>query len=67
MVRSTLLMALAVIVVWMAVALARVENERYALALGMCRLPSGMADSACLARAETRTSWAWHIWYALRG
>lgn len=58
----------ALLLIWLASALVRVENERYALFLGMCRSESvvGMqVDFACLADVETRTSWLWHIYWAL--
>lgn len=49
-------------------ALVRVENQRYALSLGMC--PSTdpvfpLPDLKCLAIVETRTAWVWHVYYAL--
>jgi hypothetical protein len=55
-----------VVIMWMAFALICVENERYALASGMCRDAVGMADAACLAPTRTLTQWAWHLWYALK-
>lgn len=67
MLRSTLMVVLAVLVLWMGVALVRVENERYALVTGMCRTSIGTADLACLERTSTRTHWMWHLWYALKG
>lgn len=63
--------ALAVVVVllvWFAAALVRVENERYALLVGMCRAPgTGLVDHSCLRTVQTRTGWWWHLLYALRG
>lgn len=64
--------ALAVIVtalaLWLGAALVRVENERHALLLGMCRASDGLqVDPKCLASVETRTSWVWHLLYALKG
>lgn len=55
------------LIVWLSTALVRVENERYAMQLGMCwnellRLP----DPVCIQKAETRTAWYWHLVYALR-
>jgi len=61
---------LSLLVVWLCVALVRVENERYALFVGMCRsaeAPGMPIDAACLAEVETRTSWLWHLFYALMG
>ena len=57
---------LAVLVVWLASALVRVENERYALTLGMCwDKQLGVADWRCLAKTQTRTSPLWHVYHAL--
>lgn len=59
--------ALAVLVIWLAISLVRVENERYALSVGMCRDQStGMADPSCLATVESRTSWLWHLLYGMK-
>jgi hypothetical protein len=53
-------------------ALVRIENQRYALITGMCpaaaqSLAAGdpLETSRCLERAETRTSWVWHVYYAV--
>ena len=55
------------LIVWLSAALVRVENERYAMAVGMCwnearRLP----DLDCVKRTQTRTAWYWHLFYALK-
>lgn len=58
----------ALLLTWLASALVRVENERYALFLGMCRSESVVGiqmDFACLADVETRTGWLWHLYWAL--
>lgn len=65
--RAALCLAVALIV-WLSLALVRVESQRYAMAVGMCwndalRLP----DLACVERAETRTAWYWHLLHALKG
>lgn len=48
-------------------ALVRVENQRYALSLGMCpgQAASMPPDLTCISKAETRTGWWWHLFYAL--
>ena len=56
--------------VWLSFSLVKVENERYALFVGMCykkdTLPVfGLIDHQCLSKVETRTSWMWHLFYAL--
>ncbi len=59
----------AFILVWLAIALVRAENQRYALLLGMCtqEAPIRMVDFDCLDRVQTRTGWWWHLFYALKG
>ena len=73
--KAALIAALAGALLWVSAALVRVENERYALSLGMCldesmhRVDPNMhvADYQCLKRVETRTGWWWHLYYALTG
>jgi hypothetical protein len=45
----------------------RIENQRYALLVGLCKLdPSNPAQGwNCLASVQTRTSWFWHLYYAM--
>lgn len=58
--------ALLVVVLYLMIVLIRVENQRYALFVGMCRSgPTGLADSKCLSKVETRTNPLWHLFYAL--
>jgi hypothetical protein len=60
------IVALLLTVVWLAAALVKAENQRYALSLGMCvdkRL--GVADYPCLEKLQTRTAWYWHVYYGL--
>lgn len=65
---GVLLAVAVVLLVWFGAAIVRIENERYALALGMCRNDvTKMADLGCLDRTQTRTHWLWHLYYALRG
>lgn len=58
-------LAAVLLMFWLAVSLVRVENERYALFVGMCRDRLGMTDARCLATVQTRTGWWWHLYYAL--
>lgn len=54
------------VVVYLGASLIKVENQRYALAVGLCRdSKTGLTDNACLAKVETRTNPAWHLYYAL--
>ncbi|MBC7435446.1 MAG: hypothetical protein H7332_05195 [Bdellovibrionales bacterium] len=56
------------LVVWLSAALVRVENERYAMQVGMCwNVQLKLPDSACLQKVETRTGWWWHLLYAIKG
>jgi hypothetical protein len=68
-VSTVLVVSLIALLVWFGSALVRVENQRYALQVGLCTFsptdPVVLSD--CLNRAETRTGWWWHIFYALRG
>jgi hypothetical protein len=45
-----------------------IENQRHAAVVGMCpsKLVPQAQDPVCLAKVETRTSWAWHLFYALK-
>jgi len=66
--RNIALVAAAVLIVWLSVALVRVENQRYAMAVGMCYdKAKGLPDLVCVHRVETRTAWWWHLFYALTG
>lgn len=49
--------------------LVEVENQRYALLLGMCQRQDLIVlhDLGCLAKVETRTSWTWNLYYGLFG
>ena len=60
------LIILSILVIWLAVSLVRVENQRYALQVGMCRdQATGLTNFTCLNTVETRTSWAWHLLYGM--
>jgi hypothetical protein len=57
---------LLVLIIWLASSLVRVENERTALLVGLCRdKATGLTDVPCLSKVETRTSWAWHLLYGM--
>ena len=64
--RIDLLLA-ALVIVWLSVTLVKVENQRYALQVGMCReANTRLTDFKCLETVQTRTGWWWHLFYALR-
>jgi hypothetical protein len=58
--------ALALLVVFLADRLVRVENQRYALQSGLCKVDHvNLAPFwKCLETAQTRTSWFWHLYHA---
>jgi hypothetical protein len=72
---SIIIAVLIAAIFYLAQALVRVENERYALLVGMCQLPAlptvtgeggiCLNDLKCLATVQTRTGWWWHLFYAL--
>lgn len=62
--RAVVVMLL-VLVVLLASALVKAENQRYAQRRPLHRQSYLRADSACLAKTESRTGWYWHIYYAL--
>ena len=65
-VERALLVSSCAVIVWLTSALVRVENQRYAMLVGLCvDHSSGFVDSTCLKKVETRTHWAWHLYYAL--
>lgn len=63
--RSIVLVLLAVALIYTGYRLAEVENQRYALSLGMCRSETSLIDARCLATVETRTGMLWHVYYGL--
>ena len=64
---------LTALLIWFGATIVEIENERYALSLEMCTLldPAGIESvverDQCLDDIETRTSWVWHLYYALGG
>lgn len=65
--KTLLIVVLASLLVFVSARLVRVENQRYALQSGMCRLAGApmVPDLRFLQTVETRTSWAWHLYFAL--
>lgn len=45
----------------------RLENQRYALFVGICKLDPASPKERwdCLENVQTRTSWFWHLYYAM--
>lgn len=72
--RNALIVILLLLIFTLTHALVRVENERYALWLGMCPNMSetfaAMRDGdqnawTCAKKIQTRTGWWWHVYYAI--
>lgn len=64
--KNIVIAALVLIVGYLCTVIVKIENERYAMAVGMCydktrQLP----DLACVSKAQTRTSPFWHLFYAI--
>ena len=58
---------LLLLIVFLCSRIVHIENQRYALFLGMCASPPEDARPAlrCLETVQTRTSPLWHLYYAL--
>lgn len=57
---------LCVTALYLCAVIIKLENQRYALSIGMCQDKSrGLPDMACISKAETRTSPIWHLVHAL--
>ena len=74
MVRNIIIAILTVCLLVVTHALVRVENQRYAMMVGMCETSTPLVgtgkcvvvhDYQCLAKVQTRTSWWSHLYYAL--
>lgn len=65
--KNIALFILSALLLWTTVSLIRVENQRYAMMVGMCRDKTGGWNYKCLSQVETRTGWWWHLYYGLGG
>lgn len=71
MVKNAVIVLLSCLSLWLSVSLVEVENQRYALLIGICgdgdpAIPSTLLDrEECLERVETRTNPFWHLAYGL--
>lgn len=61
----TLVVVLAGVVLWLAIALVNAENQRFALISGKCADPvfKGEIDKKCLELVNSRAHWWEHLWY----
>lgn len=64
MLKNALLLVLAFLTITLTVVLAHVENQKYALELGMCK-PNSVEATPCLQEVQTRTAWYWHVLFAV--
>jgi hypothetical protein len=64
----TLVVVLAGLVFWLAVALVNAENQRNALVSKQCQDPifKGEIDQQCLVTVHSREHWWQHLWYGMR-
>jgi hypothetical protein len=65
--RNVIILLLCAALAFVSYRLIDIENQRYALLLGMCPGDLFPVDPICLHSVETRTSWAWHLYYGLAG
>jgi hypothetical protein len=64
--KNVAIVFLIAVIVYLSLIIIRVENERYALFLSMCRNELALpVYLECLKKVQTRTHWAWHLFYAL--
>lgn len=64
--KNVIIALLLAMVAFMSHRLVQLENQRYAMVTGLCEYdPGNPRWLDCLERTQTRTSWAWHLYYAL--
>jgi hypothetical protein len=65
--KSAAIVVLLLISVFLADRVVRLENQRYALYVDICkRDPANpLRQGDCLKQVQTRTSWFWHLYYAM--
>jgi len=65
--KNTLIFVLSALLLIACYRLVVVENQRHALEIGLCpgKLVAHVPDLECVKRSQTRTGWAWHLYYAL--
>jgi hypothetical protein len=63
----TLVVLIAGVAVWLAIALVNAENQRHALATKQCVDPvfPGEVDVACMRVVKSRAHWWDHLWYGM--
>ncbi len=68
MTKNIVIAILLLICIGFSFVIVKVENQRYALEVGMCREKANpiLIDHRCLDTVQTRTSWMWHLLYAIK-
>ena len=67
--KNIVIAVLALLVVWLALQVIRLERYHYASQIGICpdanpNDPNALSKrAACLKNSETRTNPLWHLWY----
>lgn len=63
----TLVVVLAGVLIWFAIALVNAENQRNALITKQCQDPvfKGEIDRACMQMVQSRDHWWEHLWYGV--
>lgn len=61
MAKNISIAALVILAAFLASVIIRLENENYAMQVGLCK----PADFKCLSTVQTRTSPLWHLFYAV--
>lgn len=66
--KNAVIVVLLLLVVWLSATIVRLENFRYAAAVGFCSEPTDAPERyECLKSKETRSNPFWHLFYALKG
>lgn len=65
--RGLLVIALSAALFFTCFRLIEIENQRYALLLGLCQDSATLNDFACLENVKSRTSWIEHLYHGLFG
>ena len=66
LIKNVLIIVLIFLIILLAESVVRLENIRYASAVGLCQeYEQGYEKQKCLNQSETRTNFLWHIYYAL--
>ena len=66
--KNAIIGILILLIIYLCAVIVRVENQRYAMSIGMCYSDQlKMPIASCLTGVQTRTNSFWHIYYAVIG